>query len=232
MENLPQQPNKQQQWQEMKDKMDSMADAAGAGIEEGIKDTVIFLNLLGFNTYQSCEGHVYAGRVAPWIDFEAPNKPEWYFNKQKEIYEEYSKRLNIPVEDFKYHKMMKISKEHLAAFLEATKLVGESGESPEYLAWESENHKYFDLVKNLVEEFYTTRHEEVPKNVQLVVDRGSSGQAIELHNGGDDYELLDRIDTSVVPPDEEIEKLSGRLKSYQAEMQIFTEFLKNKYFSV
>src|ERR1700685_3524831 len=53
---------KLQRWQEMEKEVDSWTDALGLGIDGGIKKTVIVLNLLGFKTQQSCEGHFEWGR--------------------------------------------------------------------------------------------------------------------------------------------------------------------------
>ncbi len=44
-----------------------VTDALGHPIDEGIFDTVLFLNLLAFDTDGSCEGHPDWGQYAPWI---------------------------------------------------------------------------------------------------------------------------------------------------------------------
>jgi hypothetical protein len=63
-------PEKYQAWQEMKVVVDQITDRLGYPIEENIKDTVIALNLLGFQTFGSCEGHLDHGHSYPWIDIE------------------------------------------------------------------------------------------------------------------------------------------------------------------
>ena len=63
---------KEQRWQKMAMRMDRMADGLGMPIDTGIKDTVIVLNLLGFPTSMSCEGHAYRGVHGPWVDIK-PN---------------------------------------------------------------------------------------------------------------------------------------------------------------
>ncbi len=48
---------KQQLWDKQAEEVDSWTDGLGYPIDQGIKDTVIVLNILGFTTRQSCEGH-------------------------------------------------------------------------------------------------------------------------------------------------------------------------------
>jgi hypothetical protein len=60
---------KKQRWDEKALEVSSWGDALGLGIDAGIKDTVIVLNLLGFTTQQSCEGHLNHGRPYPWVSF-------------------------------------------------------------------------------------------------------------------------------------------------------------------
>jgi hypothetical protein len=55
-------------WKEVADHFKHMADKLGNGIDEGIFDTVVALNMLGVYTRQSCEGHLEWGLPHPWID--------------------------------------------------------------------------------------------------------------------------------------------------------------------
>ena len=64
---------KQQSWQSMEKEVGSWVDRLGKPIDPGIKDTIIVLNLLGFKTMASCEGHDW-GLSHPWIDFETKNQ--------------------------------------------------------------------------------------------------------------------------------------------------------------
>lgn len=56
-------------WQAMEEEVSQWGDGMGLGLDEGVKETVAALNLLGFVTRQSCEGHMDWGRDHPWIDF-------------------------------------------------------------------------------------------------------------------------------------------------------------------
>src|SRR5690242_14733922 len=59
---------KEQQWQTMATHVAQMKDKLGRGIDPGIFETVIVLNLLGIPTTQSCEGHLDRAAGAPWVD--------------------------------------------------------------------------------------------------------------------------------------------------------------------
>ncbi len=51
----------------VKSKVDRMADGLGRSVDEGIKSMVITLNILGFQTIQSCEGHLKRALPYPWV---------------------------------------------------------------------------------------------------------------------------------------------------------------------
>lgn len=61
--------SKQQQRDQLAEEIDAWADGLGYPLDEGIKETVIVLNLLGFTTNGSCEGHLNWGCAYPWVDF-------------------------------------------------------------------------------------------------------------------------------------------------------------------
>ena len=54
-------------WHDMYDHVSTWTDRLGRPIDHGIHDTVIALNLLGFPTTASCEGHDDHGTPAPWV---------------------------------------------------------------------------------------------------------------------------------------------------------------------
>lgn len=61
-----------------------LTDGLGYPIDEGIREVVVALNLLGFRTSQSCEGHLDGGHPYPWVDFQIEACPLWYEPAQKE----------------------------------------------------------------------------------------------------------------------------------------------------
>ncbi len=64
------QTDKDRLWKEMSDRMSTVTDKLGKGIDAGIMDLVVVLNLLEFPTAMSCEGHLEWGTYAPWVDIE------------------------------------------------------------------------------------------------------------------------------------------------------------------
>ena len=57
-----------QEWIEVSEKFSHVTDKLGEPIDKGIFDTVVALNILGFVTRQSCEGHLDHGLPYPWVD--------------------------------------------------------------------------------------------------------------------------------------------------------------------
>jgi len=62
----------QSSWEEVSQRMSHVTDALGKPIDPGIFDTVVALNILGFSTTMSCEGHFERGIAGPWVDLQAP----------------------------------------------------------------------------------------------------------------------------------------------------------------
>ncbi len=65
--------NQKQIWDRYLKKFTGTGDKLGKGMDPGILETVVALNVLGINTRQSCEGHLKWGVCAPWVDMEAKN---------------------------------------------------------------------------------------------------------------------------------------------------------------
>src|SRR5690242_14200340 len=59
-------------WQVVSEKMRQTTDGLGKGIDPGIFETVVGLNVLGIPTVASCEGHLDRAMAAPWIEIEPP----------------------------------------------------------------------------------------------------------------------------------------------------------------
>jgi len=68
--------SKEKHWQEVEAQFRHTTDRLGYGIEAGILEPVVALNLLGIHTTQSCEGHLERGTGAPWIDVAAADTRE------------------------------------------------------------------------------------------------------------------------------------------------------------
>jgi hypothetical protein len=69
-------PDPQASWDAAARYVESLRDALGKPVDAGIKSLVIALNVRGFPTTASCEGHLGWGIPAPWIDISPPSTPE------------------------------------------------------------------------------------------------------------------------------------------------------------
>ncbi len=206
------------EWLAMESKFLDRTDRRGTKIEDGIRETVIACNLLQLPTRQSCEGHVSWGRIAPWVDIQAPGKPKWRHYNEEEIYKEVASKYGITVEDV-------LSGEVEEADNEATLRAYEQDQTPEGVAWDNENFKLYERAKELLDEFYKDR--EVSENVRVIVEKGYDN--VTLHNGGDDYDNYDQESYEKLT-EEEKKQLAERLRHYQEEIKIFTEFLRQKFY--
>ena len=63
---------KRANWQEAQTHVSSFTDRLGTPIDAGIIETVVVLNLLGLQTFQSCEGHLTHGCAYPWVSLVDP----------------------------------------------------------------------------------------------------------------------------------------------------------------
>jgi hypothetical protein len=54
-------------YQAVCERVSQFKDKLGLGVDPGIFDTVVALNLAGLTTYQSCEGHLDHGSPYPWV---------------------------------------------------------------------------------------------------------------------------------------------------------------------
>lgn len=57
------------EWQQALGYWHTCTDRLGNPIDENILEMVTILNLLGFRSYQSCEGHLESGVKVPWVTF-------------------------------------------------------------------------------------------------------------------------------------------------------------------
>ena len=204
----------------IREKVNQIVDALGKPIDEGIKETVVFLTALGIPTEGSCEGHIDHGYNGPWVDISYPNMPEERFIGERETYEEIAKKYNVSIEEIKkafYDKSSPYHQEIIKIHIEISK----RGETDEFKKWREENKKLYERVKELLEEFYKDR--EVEDNVRLIIEEYATFYRIK--NAGSKS-------ISKEMNEEERKIREERLNKYQKEMREFTEFLKRKFFEL
>lgn len=192
--------NKQAFWEQKSKEIDGIKDRLGKGLDEGIKEAVTGLQVLGINTTQSCEGHLEWGIGAPWVEVAAPQ----------------SKQL-IQLEE-QAHK----------TFQEAEAVFENEGHfTDEITAKFDEAHALRQEVKrlNLVEAakvmpllgaFYKNR-QDTSFDKRLILSFLSNGRA-RIESQGAAFQ-------ETAPSEIKQQKLA----EYQEEMRAFTKFLRVKY---
>jgi hypothetical protein len=203
-------------WLDTLEKVERMRDALGFPVDTNIRETIVALNLSGLSTSASCEGHIDRGRGAPWIKIEAPNRPRERFGGQDEIIETTARKNKVSAED------VRTGRSH-EAWREAMNLAADHEETPEYQIWRKENDRLQEQVTALLDSFYQGR--TVEPAAHLALSRNAEG-TFNIHNGGEDYERHSRT-----PTEDERRRLADRLARYQGEMKVFTDFLREKYYS-
>ena len=98
---------KEETWEKARQEVETDADGAGRGIDDGIKEAVVAMRVNGFETEQSCEGgeHDKHGQPYPWIRFGTPEPGGWEDNDElksewKRANDEQRTRLAALLEEF------------------------------------------------------------------------------------------------------------------------------------
>ncbi len=200
---------KEQRWQTMEQEVASWGDALGRGIDHEIKNTVIVLNLLGFRTEQSCQGHIDWGLSYPWISFNTQDEEiNVLHNKRNDIFkliDEKESEIQKKYPDLSLGEALrKEQSEELTALYQQNRQLNDTIDKLSKL-------KLVPL-NNLITEFYKKRPIDRDKMLAFqVLDR--------IYSLGGNWQIT-RSDN---------ERLK-KLKEYQEEMKLFTNFLICCYF--
>lgn len=197
---IEQKANIQQDYTAMYERVSTFTDKLGTSVDSGIFETVVALNLLGFQTLQSCEGHLDHGCSYPWvmiIDHERART----FNRMWLHVCELEERAKASGEKNAYDN-------YLSADIHLRTLVTQ---------WEAKDH-FFERISALLDSFYTDQPAHV-NPARLLVKR--------LHPGT--YRIEPGFSLAV----KELPRQFAReyLACGQAEMQHFTSFLQQNFFS-
>lgn len=216
----PSQPTstKKHRWEKMEKEVETWTDALGLGIDPGIKKTVIILNLLGFKTQQSCEGHIDWGRPYPWVSITTEDKQiETLRNEGMKIWNDIKEK-----EQDIQKKYPHLSSREAPFEEKAQKLEEELKKMYEkYHAIVDKINKLSRLkilpLNNLIANFYSS-HAINPDRMLILQEFGID--AFEIFSLGGNWQIVR----------DENEKLK-KLKEYQQEIQSFTDFLTDYYFA-
>ena len=105
---------KQTQWTQQLQRIEGLKDGLGKSVDEGIKETVAAMQLLGILTRQSCQGHLNWGEAAPWVRIDFPAEVHELSRQHSELFDAFDK-LNEGNEDFQraadeFHKVRREQK--------------------------------------------------------------------------------------------------------------------------
>lgn len=205
--------SKKDRWAAMEKEVESWTDALGLGIDPGIKKMVIVLNLLGFKTEQSCEGHSDWGRPYPWVRITVKTP------KLEDLFHKIQKTISL------------IDKHETAIQEKYPELsMGEAlrkGETQEVLDLYKKRHMYTDTLqkksklsilplRHLLMKFYEG-HAIDPDSMLVLTPFGF--ESFELVSLGGEWQAARTTQ----------EKLS-KLKVYQQEMNSLADFLTEYFF--
>lgn len=210
--------DKEENLNAIKDEVDIVGDRLGYPIDEGIKETVVFLKALGISTTGSCEGHTDSGLPWPWVGIAAANEPEERWENQNSIFEKIAQKYNIRGEDVKNPNM-----DTMDAWQEAMIAASKNPETADYKNWGEKNKALHNKTVDLLREFYEKENRDSKTKISVG----------DFHGGNFRISSADAKTTLRIMRDElskdEKEKLNLEIPSRQAEMKEFTEFLERKY---
>jgi len=209
------QSEKEIEWERRQEEIEHTADSLGEPIDERIKKTVVALNVSGLPTSASCEGHIDFSTGAPWVDIEAPGQPKWRFVGEEQVFQGVAEKYGVSIEDVRRALHYEARKEA------ARKTSGE--ETEKYKQWRERNKELAEKMSRLLEEFYKER--EVAPGVRLTISEWGEG-GFRVNNGEQEDKFAPKEFSK-----EEKGRRAQLLPRYQQEMEEFTEFLRQKYFS-
>jgi len=201
---------KEIKWIKLLNEFDKTIDNLGRTIDKQIKDTVIVLNLLGFRTMGSCEGHLSNNRLRfPYIYCEIKGEPKYEYRGERSVRRKLIKKYNIKNWNVVYSND-EIWNDYKKQVIEGLE------KSEEWKKWEKKNEPLGEKIKKLINEYNKVKISS--KNNKIQVERVYPGY---------------RIVTLMVENEENYSNKEKKklIKLSQKEFKSFTEFLKDKYFN-
>lgn len=203
---------KQIAWDKKKKEVDSWGDKRGLGIDKRIKEAVVALNMLGFPTTASCEGHLNWSEHTPWVDVSLPDtRPEWQWIGEKQAIAKVAKKRGLSFDAVRYMGDRE-------AWVESNKLYMNNHKTEAYKRWFKKVQALHKKFERLLKEFY--RNRAVEAGCKITTDWYDG--IFRIYNGGADF-------TEEFSPKQK-KGFAKRLRKYQKEWNDFACFLKQKYF--
>ncbi|CCB89804.1 hypothetical protein [Simkania negevensis] len=139
-------------WEKMEAFVEEIRDGRGMPVDEGIKKAIIVLNLLGYSTVQSCEGHLDHGLAYPWIAF-LPEKDK--IESISKLYEE--KEILCNEADVIENELIEFNGSKSLFVIEEIQMKFEKKRQEIWNVWDQINEAKDNLflpIWSLLEEFY------------------------------------------------------------------------------
>lgn len=221
---------RERQWCAKEKEIEVLTDGLGMGLDKGVKDTVVALQLNGFNTSQSCEGHIGRGCGSPWVDIEAPGAPGCLFGAkgnslyimhrwkgQEESYRRVAEKHGIRVEELLDRKNHRKNEELLR---EAESDLYKNGETEEFIEWRLKNMEIRKAMDSILDTYNQTRN--VPEDKKIQYYRFGENDTFRIHIGAE-KDLFCNWNTM---NESDKRALRVRLAGYRKSMHEFTQYLK------
>lgn len=220
------------EWKEFNDvfvakltELKGVSDALGHEIENGIKETVATLQLLGFPTTGSCEGHSDWGLPYPWVDIAMPDMPEFEYVGQARTRKRILSDLNATEDDLQGPTMSdEILEKYEIAYghwLDTHRV----RVTEKYKEWAMHNEMMYSRFQGWIEDF--DRENTGNGDLHIQSDRFGNFLRICVHDehvSHDEKDAKRVIQKEIEPSD----ALASRLLDRQRLMKKFTDFLKMK----
>lgn len=203
--------NKQELWDQETYKVNQITDALDLPIDAAIKEVIVALNVVGFRTNGSCEGHFDRGDHYPYIDIdiETPEIMELRDNHARLVEKSYKEQEMLEKLHPQTHLRDLIDLPEAQALRDIYSSI-HLNSAKQKKAEQTELHP----LSAFLDQFYADYHP--PYDRILVIEK----PIFRIRNVGADRQAM-----------RSEEEIKDKLEEYQAEMQKFGQFLKKAFFA-
>ena len=196
--------------------LDRIVDLLEHPIEPNIKETVAALNVNGFPTNMSCEGHVEERfgklmKLSPYVGI-GVEEPKIRFVGEVEIKNNIASQFGISVDEISDHK---VADDAYWDYIQKN----EPPETTEYISCIKKNSELKENLSIVLESFYNNR--QVKEETQLVLEDIDPCGSFSINPKKENPEHIEL---------EDIDKYRKELSEEQKEIIEFGIFLKNRFF--
>jgi hypothetical protein len=203
--------SKKEQWEQMEEKVMSWRDGLGLPVDDGIKDAVMALNVLGITTSASCGGHLDRALAFPWIEIHLETPEILKLQEESRLVLEKRQGESDLLEKNTPH----LSWAERWDLPEVQKLLDVSEECRKCsFALQQARQKHLTPLQRLLEQFYQSHFTSYDR--MLVLSNDGIGKLNSLGGEWQDSRSA--------------EERKSKLREYRAEMKAFTAFLKEWFF--